>query len=59
LNPLTANGETGGEFTRTWFVTENSPDSGLSEVVITVSWNDYGPRSVRGTTYVCRRRACS
>jgi type II secretory pathway pseudopilin PulG len=59
LNPLTENGQTGGRFTRTWSVSEDSPEIGLSEVVITVQWDDYGPRSVRGTTYVCRRAACS
>lgn len=58
-NPLKENGQTGGRFTRTWSVTEDSPEIGLSEVVVTVSWNDYGPRSVKGTTYVCRRSGCS
>jgi hypothetical protein len=59
LNPLAENGQTGGRFTRTWFVTEDSPAIGLSEVVITVLWEDYGTRTIRGTTYVCRRAACS
>jgi hypothetical protein len=59
LNPLTENGQTGGRFSRSWSVTEDSPEIGLSEVVITVQWEDYGPRSMRGTTYVCRRAACS
>lgn len=59
LNPLTENGATGGKFTRTWFVTENSPEIGLSEVTITVTWTDYTTRSLEGTTYVCRNRACS
>lgn len=58
-NPLKEDGQTGGRFTRTWFVTQDSPEIGLSEVVITVGWTDYGPRSMTGTTYVCRRSGCS
>lgn len=59
LNPLKENGQTGGRFTRTWSVTQDTPEIGLSEVIITVSWTDYGPRAVKGTTYVCRRSGCS
>jgi len=59
LNPLTETAQTGGKFTRTWVVTEDSPAIGLSEVVVTVSWNESSARSVRGTTYVCRRPACA
>ena len=59
LNPMTANGEAGGEFTRTWFVTEDSPEIGLSEVTITISWKDYGPKSIHGITYICRRSNCT
>jgi hypothetical protein len=59
FNPMTENGEAGGKFTRTWFVTEDSPAIGLSEVVITVQWDDYATRTIQGTTYVCRRAGCS
>jgi hypothetical protein len=58
LNPMTEIAEAGGNFTRTWFVTEDSPEIGLSEVVVTVSWEDYATRTVSGTTYVCRRAGC-
>lgn len=58
-NPLTALGGTGGSFRRSWTVTLDSPRRGLSEVVVTVTWNTAGARSLRSATYVCRSATCT
>jgi prepilin-type N-terminal cleavage/methylation domain-containing protein len=57
-NPLTATGQTGGRFNRQWTVTANTPSVGLYTVVVTVTWNDRGSRSVRVVGYVCPSQAC-
>ena len=40
-NPLNANGATGGAYTRTWNVTNNTPASGLKTIAVTVTWSIY------------------
>jgi prepilin-type N-terminal cleavage/methylation domain-containing protein len=40
-NPLTAHGTAGGMYTRTWFVTNNTPATGLKTVQVTVTWSLY------------------
>ncbi|MGH7860438.1 MAG: type IV pilus modification PilV family protein [Candidatus Binatia bacterium] len=40
LNPLRADGTTGGIFTRTWTVTDNTPEVGMKRVEMQVSWRD-------------------
>jgi type IV pilus modification protein PilV len=39
----TINGET---FSRSWSVTANSPISGMQRIDVTVTWTDYGSRSI-------------
>ena len=58
-NPLTELGVRGGRYQRTWTVTANSPRRGLSEVVVTVTWNDGVRRVLRSATYVCRSATCT
>jgi prepilin-type N-terminal cleavage/methylation domain-containing protein len=58
-NPLTALGATGGSYRRSWTVTVDSPRRGLSEVVVTVSWNNGTARTLRSATYVCRSATCT
>jgi len=38
--PLKADGTTDGIFSRAWTVTANSPTTGISRVVVVVSWPD-------------------
>ena len=59
LNPLNGLGKTGGKFTRTWTVTPNTPQSGVSMVVVTVTWNSPETRSLSGVTYMCATQTCS
>jgi len=40
-NPLTTTGTTGGIFTRTWNVTNNTPATGLKTIAVTVTWTIY------------------
>ena len=42
LNPLTATGTTGGIYTRTWQVTDNTPVAGMKTVQLTVQWSRFG-----------------
>ena len=58
-NPLNEFGASGGRYTRTWTVTRNSPAAGLSTVVITVSWEESGTRTVRLAGYACQSRTCT
>lgn len=59
-NPLTAMGEVGGMYVRSWRVTANVPVFGLSEVVVTVAWNTPdGPRSLRAASLLCRTARCT
>jgi prepilin-type N-terminal cleavage/methylation domain-containing protein len=58
-NPITATGTAGGWFTRRWVVTKDTPATGLSTVVVTVSWSGNTTRSINGVTYVCTSRICS
>lgn len=57
-NPVSSVGTAGGRFTRTWAVTENVPRPGVHQVIVTISWNHDGPRSLRGITYVCGWPTC-
>ncbi len=57
-NPMNPLGQTGGNMNRTWVVTPNSPKSGLSEVVVTVTLTDPVPRTLSAVTYVCRTVTC-
>jgi prepilin-type N-terminal cleavage/methylation domain-containing protein len=60
LNPMTPLGAAGGSFTRTWVVTSSTPQRGLAEAVITVTWSRAGAsRSVRAVTYYCESKRCS
>ena len=59
LNPITATGTAGGTYSRQWTVAANTPATGLSRVVVTVSWNSPVPRTVTGVTLVCATRECS
>ncbi|MBI3785533.1 MAG: type II secretion system protein [Deltaproteobacteria bacterium] len=57
-NPLDATGETGGNFTRTWTVTLNTPASGLEEIVVLVTWPG-ASGAIRGVTLLCSTNTCS
>ncbi len=58
-NPVTAKGEPGGHFYRSWQVTRNTPELGLAEIQVTISWSDTSERSVTSATYVCLNGDCS
>ena len=58
LNPMNAGGAKGGIFRRSWTVQANTPVIGVSEVAVTVAWNEASARSVEGVTYVCQSRTC-
>lgn len=45
-NPLTTG------FTCSWTVTSNSPQTGVTQVNVTIAWNDYQARSVTLNTVV-------
>jgi prepilin-type N-terminal cleavage/methylation domain-containing protein len=57
-NPITVAGAPGGQYSRQWSVTRNSPVPGLSTVTVTVSWSDGPQRTVRVMAYVCQRSSC-
>ncbi len=60
LNPMTPLGEAGGHFNRSWTITSHSPQQGLAEVVVTVTWSRAGvSRSVSSVTYVCESTTCA
>jgi prepilin-type N-terminal cleavage/methylation domain-containing protein len=40
------------DFARSWVITPDSPESGVSRIEVTVTWTDYGPHTVRLTTVV-------
>jgi Tfp pilus assembly protein PilV len=47
LNPLKANGTTGGIYTRSWTVTNDTPAKGMKRVEMTVSWPEVnGPAAI-------------
>ncbi len=53
--PLNSKGTTdppGGIYNRSWVITTDSPEPGLSTIVVTVSWQDYLNRQVEVTTFV-------
>jgi Tfp pilus assembly protein PilV len=52
--PLTADGLSGGIFTRTWTVSPNSPTADVSRVEVVVSWPGRPSGSVRLVTLVSR-----
>ena len=39
-NPLKPDGTTGGSYTQTWTVQEDTPDTGIKSVLIRVTWAD-------------------
>ena len=59
LNPIDGLGRSGGMFTRSWVVNQDSPRDGMSEVIVSVSWRDPVARSMSGLTFVCRTKTCS
>jgi hypothetical protein len=60
-NPLAANGNAGGPFTRTWTVSGNDiPRAGLRTVTVRVAWTDTQPHTTRVAAYVrCDTIPCS
>jgi prepilin-type N-terminal cleavage/methylation domain-containing protein len=60
-NPLTADGQSGGIYTRRWRVSANDlPDFGLRTVVVRVSWNGPDPHSLRLVGFVrCATVPCT
>lgn len=58
-NPMTALGQPGGMFTRTWTVTRNRPRPGLAEVAVQVSWGPAAVQSTRAVGFVCISATCS
>ncbi|MDY6854101.1 MAG: prepilin-type N-terminal cleavage/methylation domain-containing protein [Thermodesulfobacteriota bacterium] len=52
-NPVDEDGNSGGMYTRTWTVTDNTPFSGIKKVAVTVSW-DSGNHSVTLNTLIAR-----
>jgi len=58
-NPMTALGQAGGIFTRSWKIVTNSPRQGLAEAKITVTWKDPQTRSMSSATYLCLTATCS
>jgi prepilin-type N-terminal cleavage/methylation domain-containing protein len=59
-NPMTALGEPGGIYVRSWNVTANVPAIGLAEVVVTLAWNTPdGPRSLRAASLLCQTATCT
>ena len=52
-NPLTADGQAGGKFTRTWTVSaKDTPSIGLKTVIVTVAWSDSTPHTMKLAGYV-------
>lgn len=51
-NPISATGEGGGTFTRTWTIRDSSLGTELKEITVTVSWTDYVGREVKISTLV-------
>ena len=39
-------------FTRTWTVTHDAPQTGVTQIDVTVSWADYQPRTITLSTVV-------
>ena len=58
-NPITSLGTAGGYFTRKWVVTANTPRTGMSQVVVTVSWVNDTTRTLTGVAYICSTLSCS
>jgi hypothetical protein len=59
-NPLTADGQAGGRYTRSWTVSaNNSPSAGLRTVAVTVEWTDGQPHSLQLVGYIrCQNLPC-
>lgn len=51
-NPLRPDGTTGGLYTRTWNVTDNTPTTGLKTVQVTVTWSIYAEAHTVNLTMV-------
>jgi prepilin-type N-terminal cleavage/methylation domain-containing protein len=58
-NPITSLGAANGYFTRTWTVTANTPRTGMSQVVVNVSWTNDTTRTLTGVAYLCSTSTCS
>lgn len=58
-SPLNEVGGAGGGFSRGWTIAADVPRRGLAQVVVTVSWKDPIPRTLRSTTFICRTVTCS
>lgn len=58
-NPITAGGEPGGHYYRSWIVSRNKPNYGLAEIVVTLTWKDARQRSLSYATYVCLAEGCA
>jgi len=52
LNSQGATASPGNIYSRSWVVTPNSPATGLSTIVVTVTWQDYLSRQVELRTLV-------
>ena len=59
LNPLTPLGVKGGEFTRTWIVTANTPSTRSTMVEVKVTFKGPETRTLSGVTYLCKTSTCS
>jgi hypothetical protein len=59
-NPLTADGQAGGRYTRTWTISaNNNPSAGLRTVTVSVGWTDNTPHSVQLVGFVrCQNLPC-
>lgn len=59
-NPLTADGQAGGRFTRTWTVSGNdTPAAGLRTVTVNVAWTDHDSHSLQLVGFIrCQNRPC-
>lgn len=41
-SPIDALGAAGGNYSRSWSVADNTPETGMKTVTVTVSWNQWG-----------------
>jgi prepilin-type N-terminal cleavage/methylation domain-containing protein len=57
--PVTARGESNGIYYRYWTVTRDSPEVGLAEIAVTVTWRDTELHTLSSTTYVCLSGDCA
>lgn len=57
--PVTEHGDAGGKFYRYWMVNRDTPEIGMAEIVITVTWTDTELRTLSSSTYVCLSGDCA